>query len=806
MGSIWQDLRFGVRLLTTERQFTAVAVLVLALGVGLPTAVFSIVNAVLLRPLPYAEPAGLVAVTSVFRTAAGAETQNRTVVLDDLEAWRPHLTRLTAVSAFAYTQLPVRVERTALSPVTALLDPEFLPLLGAGLVAGRHFTTAPEDRQGAIVSHRLWASAFGGSADAIGRRLLVDGEPYQLIGVLPDGFQFPRSDASYFTEPVDLLILAASFPNFPSSSRQWFGIGRLAAGSSLVEAQAELRGVAAGAAAPRPDGGRWTPSLAPLGVETTRRARAPLLIVLGISIVLLLVAATNLMNLYFARSISRVREMAIRRAIGSTSGRLVRQLLTEALLIALLGGAAGVWVAQAVIGAAVRLSPFHLPVSGNIDIDWRVLAFTLGAGTAATLAASLLPAFHLSATSAQASRSGGVRTTAGRGVARVQRGLCAAQIALGVVLLSTGGLLANSLWRLGSVDPGFVPDRVFGFNVAVPTDQPMPQRIRFYASALDAIRTIPGVERAGLISFLPPETRAGVFMGIAIDGIPPAGDAPRVVNTLVTSRDYFDTVQMPLVRGRPFGAADTAAGRPVVIVNEALARRYFGAADPIGRLIGTGFDGLKPIREIVGVVADAHDRGLQTAPFPTAYLPFEQFSLPYASLAVRTSGPPAAIIPVVHDRLRAIDAGVPITEVQTLDDRLYESLREPRFYTVAAVACAALAMLFVTFGLYGLISYSVSRRTAEFGIRMALGAERQSILSLVLLQGVRLAAAGAALGLLLAALSTRALESLLFEVEPLDPITLAAAALSVVTVSVAACVVPALRASRLEPLRALRHD
>lgn len=805
MGSVWQDVRFGFRLLTAERQFTTAAVLVLALGVGLPTAVFSIVNAVLLRPLPYDDPSELVAVKSVFRTSAGVERPNQTVALEELEAWRPHLTRLSRVSAFAYTQLPIRVERAAFSPVTALLGRDFLPVLGPALAVGRPFTNEPDGRYGAIISHRLWTTAFGARADAIGQGLLVDGQPYQLIGVLPEGFQFPRSDASYFTEPVDLLILAESFPNFPASARQWFAIGRLADGSSLEEAQAELRAVAAAAAASREDGGQWMPAVAPLAAETVRRAKEPLLIVLGISIVLLLVAATNLMNLYFARSVARVREMAIRRAIGSTSFRLVRQLLTEALLLALVAGAVGVWVAKAVIAAAAQLSPFHLPVTGTIDIDWRVLAFTLAAGTAATLAASLLPAFHLSATSAEAARSGGLRMTAGRNVARVQQGLCAAQIALGVALLSVGGLLATSLWRLGSVDPGFVPDRVFGFSVAVPTDQPMPQRIEFYARALEAVRTIPGVEHAGLISFLPPETRAGVFMGMSIDGVPP-GDAPPVVNTLVTSPDYFDTVQMRIVRGRQFGAADAAASRPVAIVNEALVKRLFGGADPIGRLIGTGFDGLKPVREIVGVVADAHDRGLHTDPYPTAYLPFEQFSLPYASIAVRTSGAPSTIIPVVHDRLRAIDAGVPVTNVQTLDDRMYESLREPRFYTVTAAACAAMAMLFVTFGLYGLISYSVSRRTSELGIRMALGAGRQSILRLILLQGLRLSAAGIALGLLIAALSSRAIESLLFNVTPLDPLTFAAAALTVVTVSAAACYIPARRASRLEPLSALRHD
>jgi putative ABC transport system permease protein len=401
-----------------------------------------------------------------------------------------------------------------------------------------------------------------------------------------------------------------------------------------------------------------------------------------------------------------------------------------------------------------------------------------------------------------------MRTSASGGVARVQQALCVAQIALGVALLASAGLLAHSLWQLQRVDPGFESERVLGFNLAVPNDVALDDRIRFYARALEEIRTIPGIERAGLISFLPPETRAGVFMGLAIDGVPaPAPGAPaRVVNTLISSVDYFETIGTPLVRGRGFTAADTAGAPPVIIVNEAFVRQHLPEGAPIGRRIGTGFDGLKPVREIVGVVKDAHDRGLAAAPYPTAYIPFTQFSLPYGSIALRSALPADSVIPVIRDRLTRLNPSVPLTDFQRLDDRLHESLREPRFYTLMAATCASMAVLFVTFGLYGLVSYSVGRRTPELGIRLAIGAQRGAILRMVLLQALWMSVAGVALGAGLASLSSRALEPLLVEVRPRDPLTFAAAAALVILVTLAASYGPARRASRVNPIAALRYE
>jgi putative ABC transport system permease protein len=809
MDGLWQDLRVAFRVLAAHRQFTIVASLLLAIAIGATTAVFSVVNAVLLRPLPYSEPERLVAITSVYTSAASAR-RVPVVVLTDLAEWRERSSMFSSMGAFAYTQLPVRAGDRSFSPVTALMDPEFLPTLGNALAMGSYFDAdriAAADMS-AIVSHAFWRDALGSDPRAIGRTIAVDGSVYEVRGVLAADFQFPRSDASYFTKPVELLVPSSSFQAFPPGSRQWFGIARLKPGVTLQQAEAELVSIAKGLAPAAAGGEAWSVALSPLHDETTRRSRGPLVVILCISVVLLLIAATNLMNLFFARGVARLREMAIRRAVGSSTARLVRQLLVEGLLLASIGGALGVLLAAYAINALVALSPVHLPVTQAITIDRTVLAFTVLACLAAALAASFFPALHVSARTNEAVRTPGMRVSPGRGAARAQQVLCAAQIALGMALLAAAGLLTRSLWELSTVEPGFEAGQVLGFNLAVPNDVSLEDRKRFYARALEEIRTIPGVERAGLISFLPPETRAGVFMGLSIDGVPAtdAGVPPRTVNTLISGHDYFGTVRMPIVRGRDFTPRDTADSPPIAIVNEALVRRYFAGGDALGRRIGTGFDSLEPVREIVGIVKDAHDRGLGIEPFPTVYLPFQQFSLPYGSIAVRTAVTPESIVPVVRDRLHRLDPNVPVTDFQRLDDRLFESLREPRFYTLTAAACASMAVLFVTLGLYGLIAYSVSRRTSELGIRMAIGARSGTIVGMVLRQALRISAAGVTAGLVLAFIFTRALTSLLFQVRPLDPATLAASAALVVLVTLAASYIPARRAGRISPMAALRYE
>jgi putative ABC transport system permease protein len=807
MHTVWQDVRFALRTLGKNRGFTVVAVLVLALGIGATTAVFSVVNAVLLRPLPYVDSSRLVAVSSIYRP--GTENRRvRVIALSDLQNWRKESRTLAAMGGFFYTQLPARVGDRAYSPITALIEPEFLRTLGNELGMGTHFDlqAAPGSDSTVIISHAFWIEAFGGDPAVIGRPVVVDGQLYNVRGVLAEDFQFPRSDASYFTKPIALLLPA--FSPYLAQSRQWFGIARLAPAVSMEQAQAEMHSIAEGLNRGTPGKEGWSVRLSPLDEETASSSRQALLIVLGISIILLLIASTNLMNLFFSRGVARLREMAIRKAIGGTTGRLMRQLLTESLCVAALGGVAGVLIATFAIDVLVALSPVHLPVTQKINIDTTVLGFTFTICIVAALAAGFFPALHVGLKTDEAVRNPGMRATANRAFARIQQGLCMTQMALGVALLAAAGVLAHSLWRLNTIDPGFQSDRVMGFNLSVPTDQSMDERKVFYARALEEIRSIPGVASAGMITFLPPETRAGVFMGLGLEGAPPIerGAEQPTANTMVSSVDYFATTGMTLLRGRDFNDGDDAQSRPVIIVNEALARKYYGNEDPVGRRIGTGFDGLKPVREIIGVVKDARDRGLGRDPFPTVYIPFTQFALAYGSIALRTQMTPDSLVPEIRRRFSRLNPDVPVSDFQTLDQRVYESLQEPRFYTLMAAACAFMAVLFVTLGLYGIVSYSVSRRTAEFGIRIAIGAQQTTIRRLVLMQGLRMAAVGVTLGVALSLSFTHLLSSLLFQVDPIDPVTLTAAVVLVVTVTLVASYMPALRASRVNPIVALRYE
>jgi putative ABC transport system permease protein len=534
------------------------------------------------------------------------------------------------------------------------------------------------------------------------------------------------------------------------------------------------------------------------------------MIFLGIGAVLLVIACTNLGNLLLSRSAARARELAIRKAVGATARRLLRQHLTESLCLAALGGALGIAIAAVGVRVIDALSPLRLPIIQGITIDARVLGFGVAVSIAAALVVGSVPALLSIAGGFRSTRSG-VGATA-RVFPRTQKALAVVQIGLSVGSLAAAGVLSHSLWRLNTVDRGFVSEQVIGFqlNATGPRDEWI--RGSFVDPALDEIASIPGVGSVGYITFLPPETWASVFARFRIDG-PQPESAVRVVmsaNTLTTSARYFETVGMSLIRGRRFDAADDADSPPVMIVNEAFARTFLPGEDVVGRRVFSDFDTSlgkeSTAREIVGVVNDTRDRGLDQRPAPTIYLPYRQGTLPYGAIAVRARVTPSALIPEIRRRLRAIDPDVPITDFETLDARVRESLRQPRFYASLAAACAGLAVLFVTVGLYGVVAYSVSRRTVELGVRMALGSSQGRILGLVLRQGAAMALIGAGLGVVVTLGSTRGLASLLFEIDPLDPLTLGGSVVLVVAVALLAAFVPARRACTLSPMTALRHD
>ncbi len=742
MDKLRMDIRYSFRTLARNPAFACIAILVLALGIGATTAIFSVVNAVLIRPLPYKDPARLVAISSLYRRN-GVSRASGTVSLNEVERWREESRSLESVGSFVFTALPVHMGTQSMFLVAIGADPELLDTLGIHPEMGHNLPGNGSRLKdpSVLISHRIWVEGFQSDPQVLGRSLTLDGSPAVVAGVLPAWFQFPRSDASYFPEEPDLLFPVANIADgWGRGSRQWFAVGRLGAGATIAQADAELKTITARMADTEPDLRGVSAQLSPLDAETTGSVRPALLLTLGISIVLLLIACTNIMNLLFSRAAERGREMAVRTAVGATAGRLVRQMLTESACLTLFAGAIGVVLADLVLGTLVRLSPAHLPISGRVEIDWRVLVFAFVVCSAASILAGVLPALHRSRqTGALAANT---RSSGSRALLAFQRAMMITQIALGVGLLAAAGLLTHSLFRLSSVDPGFRTQGTVGFEVAFPSGSRR-ETPHLYDRILEATRSVPGVVSAGWITNLPPETRAGVFMGFSIPGA--TADLKPVCNFQVTSEDYLETAGIALARGRDISAADAAGSPRVALINETLARQYFPNADPLGRHILTAFEGRND-REIVGIVRDIHDRGLNAKPVATVYVPYRQFALSYGSVVARGKGAPEALLPEIRRQIGLATPNVPLRSLTTLDARLHRTLDAPRFYTIMAAGCALMAVLFVTLGLYGVISYAVSRRTAEFGIRMALGARGEQILWGVLWQGLQMAAIGVMLG------------------------------------------------------------
>jgi len=807
MDKLIADLRYSVRMLAKNRSFAVVAVFVLALGIGATTAIFSVVNAVLLRPLPYQDPSRLVAISTIARRN-GIERAFPTVTLNEVERWRADSQSIDSIGSFVFTAIPVNVGSRAMFEVAVGADPEFLSTLGIQPALGRNLSGAGSAQKDSsvIISHRFWVDAFASDPNVIGRSVVLAGAVSTVIGVLPTSFQFPRSDGSYFSEEPDLIFPVANIADgWGRNTTQWFAFAHLKPGISIPQATAEFKTITARMAASDPSLRGLSVQLSPLDAATTATVRSALLLSLGISIVLLLIACTNVMNLLFSRAARRSREIAIRKAVGATAWRLVRQMVTESAFLTFLAGAIGIVLVGLTLDSLVAISPAHLPISGRVQIDWTVLAFTFAICAVASMLAGILPAVHRSRQTD--TLISGSRSSASRGVLLLQRGLMVSQIALGVGLLAAGGLLTHSMFRLSSVDPGFRTKNTIAFEVAFPNGKPADSLLHSQR-VLDATRSVPGVISAGWITNPPPETRAGMFIPFKIVGAQSA--AQTFCNFQVTSEDYFVAAGIALSDGRDFTPADGPSAPRVAIINETLARQDFPHENPLGKSITVPMTGTNPI-EIVGIIHDIHDRGLGAKSTATVFVPYRQTVFAYGGVVARihptrAGGSPESVIPEIRRRIAAADPTVPLRSASTIEARVNKTLDTPRFYTIMAVACAFMAILFVTLGLYGLISYAVSCRTSEIGIRIALGASREKILKSVLWEGLGIAAIGVVLGLALSFAATRLLASLLFEIKPIDPVTLSFAAALVILVTLVASYFPAHRASRVHPMIALRHE
>ena len=807
------DLRLALRRLRLAPGFSALAIGMLALGIGATTTAFALINAVFLRPPAHVRaPGRVVAVyTSDFSGPRYGNTS-----YPDLEDFRAAGAGLLALAGYTFRPLSTSTGAESFRTAGELVTPNYFDVLGVEPAAGRFFGPA-EEPVAAIISYGLWQRRFAGAADAVGSPLGVGGRTFTIIGVAPRGFSgSTRGLGSDVWLPLGAaqVLEPGRDPMANRGSRGLFVLGRLLPGATPAAAEARLAAVARRLHAAHPE--QWTDVTGAARVVTVLPERDARIfpsiqgpvrgflgVLMGVAALVLLVCCANLANLLLARGTSRRREMAVRLALGGLRARLVRQQLVEGSVLALIGGALGVGLAAWSTALLGRLQPpIPVPVALDLGVDARVLLFSLVATMAVTLVSGLVPALRATRTEAgsglrlEASRSG----VAGRGVG-LRDVLVVLQVAVSLVVLAAAGLFLGSLRRATRIDPGFTTRGV----ALAPLDlgaqgYDETRGRRFYQELLGQVRALPGVEAASL-AHLVPLGFGRMRRGLEVEGYAPAPGEEMEFGVNTVSDDYFETLSLPLVRGRAFEGRDRAGAQPVAIVNETFARRFWPGADPIGRRIVVG----DQVRTVVGVARDAKYVSLGEAPQPHYYLPWAQAYEPDMVLQVRTASDPRGLLPLLAAEARALDPDLPVQPI-TIDEHLSYALLPQRLGALVLGVFGGIATLLAALGLYGVVSYLVSQRTAEIGIRMALGATGSDIRRLLVRRGLGLTGVGLALGLL-GAVGTGALVSgFLFGVNPVEPVILAAAALLFGGVALLASWVPAQRAARLDPLRALRSE
>ena len=814
METLLQDIRYGIRMLAKNPGFTAIAVLTLALGIGANTAIFSVVNAELLRPLPFREPSQLVRVASA---NARVHTVSGSVSYPDFADWRSqnHVFQNMAAyvdSSFALTGIEQPAHLAAATVSASMFD-----LLGVSPELGRGFS--PEDDEPhhhvVVLSHRLWKERFGGDPQIIGRVITLDNSAYTVVGVMPASFQYllQRETPALWSSFSPLRESTTDSPSMSDQRDAHFlrAIARMKPGVTLAEAQANMDVIAASLAKQYPDTNKYFGVHVVSEQEELTQSIRPALFVMMVAVgLVLLIACVNVANLLLARATSRTREIAIRLALGAGRQRVVRQLLTESFLLALMAGALGLLLALWGSAALVRFSPANLPRIAEIQMDGWVLAFTMGLSLATGMLFGLAPALQVShANIVDALKEGALSSTAGRGRHALRSSLVIVQMAMALVLLVASGLLIRSLVHLQNVNPGFDPHNVMTSNVDLPdakyTDA---KKAQYFKDLMPQLNALPGVQSAAGIYPLPmggDEIRTS----FQVDGHPVAkSEAPHTSLRDITP-DYFATMRIPILQGRDFRAQDEIASTPVVIINEALAHQAFPGENPIGKHImpEVGQGASEPVmREVVGVVGNVKFRDLSDEWAPESYIPSAQISFGSLTLVVRTSQNADSLAKPIAETVRSLDKDLPAYAPKTVEEYLNGTIAQPRFNTYLLGIFAALAMLLTAVGLYGVIAYSVAQRTHELGIRMALGGRPRDMLRLIVGQGLRLAIFGVGIGLAAAFVLTHFLSSMLFGVSTADPISYLAVVTLLLVVVIVACYVPARRAMRVDPMVALRYE
>jgi len=818
MATLLFDLRSAVRALAKRPGLTLVAAVTLALGIGANTAIFSVVRGVLLRPFPFEEPERLVVVWETFERQGLPKMYAAPPNFVD---WRRDAASFSSMAGFAPRDVALgdRGEHAGIEEVSgARVTAGLFDTLGIAPARGRTFT-AEDDRPGApptvLLSHDLWVRRFGADPALVGRSIQVDGEARQVIGVLPPGFVFPPGMSLEGTPPAESAELWVPFATDMTAigrgAHFMTAIGRLAPGVSREVAEAELAGIAQALAEQYPDDNDgWSIALTPLTDEMLGRIEPALWLLLGAVALVLLIACVNVANLLLASGTDRHAELAVRRALGASGGRLVGQVLTESLLLALAGGVAGLLAARWSVGLLVALAPDNVPRLQEVAIDLPVLAFAAAVSVLTGLLFGAIPALRVAREGRVSLLPSERAGTAGRSASRLGDVLVVAEVALALMLLVGAGLLTRSFLELRGVDPGFEPARTLTLRTTLPQEgysgrESWPERAAAFDRLRHEIEAIPGVTGAGFVLELPLDAdRQGTSVGI--EGVDFPEDFDNRVNFTFATAGYFDAMGIPITDGRPITEADRAGTERVVVVNTAFVRRFLGGERAVGRTVYVHFEGTDIPRRVVGIVGDVLHDSLGRDPYPAVYVPYAQ--VPYSrglALAVATDLPPRDALPTVTASLRRAEPGLAISKPRVMEEIVGAAVATPRFISLLLGAFAAVALALAAVGVYGVISYAVRRRTREIGVRVALGADRASILGLVVKRGMVPVAIGLVLGVAGSLALHRLVERFLFQVSATDPVLYAGLAAFLTATALAACLIPARRATTVDPKVALEE-
>jgi predicted permease len=800
---ISRDVQIGLRMLRKNPGFTFVAVLTLALGIGANSAIFSVVDAMLLRPLPYPQPGRLV---RIWESSLKLDSPRNVVNPANFMDWRDQTNSFEAMAAIAAGNTNISVDGRPMALPGISVSPEFFSILGVPPLFGRTFVS--EDgtsghEQVVILSHQLWRGQFGGNPSIIGQKIQVDGLPCTVIGVMPSTFSFPKLKPEVWTP----LVLARG--EDAERGRYLTVVARLKPGVTLEQARQDMVRAAAFTAQLRPDFNRnWSANVVPMLEDATLSVSRPLWVLLASVGFLLLIACANMANLLLMRGTSRLREIAVRSALGAARSRIIQQLLIESLLLSLAGMAAGLLFANLGLHGLLTLIPQNnpLPRSEPISIDARVFVFTFLATLLTAALFGLIPALRLSRTDPQKALAQGTLRSGVGGHLMLRRSFVVAEVALALLLSIGAGLMLRSFARLVSVDPGFSPEHLVSMHIWTSPSRYSDdlKRSQYVQQILTEIRNSPGVEAASSVHFLPLTDKISGSCFDSVDQPPPNADSPDA-QFLIVSSDYFKTMRTQILSGREFEDRDRFDGKPLAIVNQAFVRKFSKDQSVLGRQFNVCWTLIKPV-EIIGVVADARQSGPQDNPEPTIFLCNAQAPMYFASIVVRAQGDPRQIMRSAELAIHRVDPDQAVSDLQTMDNVFSDSVSSPRFQMVLLLVFAGIALSLAVIGVYGVVSHSVSQRTQEIGIRVALGARSVELARMVLGEALLLSVIAVAVGLAGSFALTRLLKTLLFEISPTDPLTLLVASVGVLFVAVASTILPARRAMAVDPMTALRYE